>query len=188
MKLQQKYFILFVLFGLLSGCNKDDEESESPNYGAEFFECKINGEPFQAVSDFTCSGPRFDYYPESFMSVPKGYMLLAGKDCAESPLCAIRIYGYNNTLGDINFEKPGSAANSISPFYSYFDNSNPDVFLFEQLISGSVDIEQLIPRADGNSPLGTISGTFEFVVTDDMSKDTIRVTEGRFRFDVPQIF
>jgi len=49
-------------------------------------------------------------------------------------------------------------------------------------------IGQFIPRESGNSPLGTIKGTFEFTVTDEIGIDTIHVTEGRFRFDVPQIF
>jgi len=49
-------------------------------------------------------------------------------------------------------------------------------------------IEEFIPRASGNSPFGTIKGTFEFIVTDEIGIDTIHVTGGRFRFDVPQIF
>lgn len=51
-----------------------------------------------------------------------------------------------------------------------------------------MNIEQFLPRENGSSPLGTVKGTFEFTVTDEIGIDTIQITEGRFRFDVPQIF
>lgn len=189
MKHPSKIFFIFLIICLsANSCKKDDDDKpDEPNYGPEYFECKINGEPFQAVSDFTCSGPRFNYYPEAFMGVPEGYMLLAGKDCINSPLCAIRIYGYDQSLGEMNFSNP-VYADSISPFYSYFTDDNPDVILLDQLVNGVIVVEQLIPRESGNSPLGSIKGTFEFTVSDEQGIDTIRVTEGRFRFDVPQIF
>src|SRR5690606_9678695 len=94
---------------------------------------------------FQCSGPRFDYYPEPFMGVPEGYMLLAGKDCYNSPLCAIRIYGYQGQLGMLNFYNP-AIADSVSPFYSYFDDNEPEGIIRENLVDGYVNIEQLVPR------------------------------------------
>ncbi len=63
-----------------------------------------------------------------------------------------------------------------------------EIFLYENLIDGYMDIEHFIPRKDNNSPFGSIKGTFEFTVTDEARMDTMRITNGRFRFDVPQIF
>lgn len=182
--------ITFLTIGILtlSQCKNDDDKPDKPNYGIQYFECKINGEPFQAVSiPFQCSGPRFDYYPEAFMSVPEGYMLLAGKDCINSPTCGIRIFGFTGELGAINFVNP-TRADSILPYHRTYPGDSLESILYDQMIDGSLIIQELIPRESGSSSFGTINGTFEFTVTDEVGLDTIHVTEGRFRFDVPQIF
>lgn len=180
-------FLILLLF-FLNACDEDDDQPEPPNYGIEYFECKINGEPFQAVSiPFQCSGPRFDYYPESFMSVPEGYMALGGVHCPTYNSVAIRVFGYQQDTGYIDFVDP-IVVDSLSPYYSFDADSLSPRILYENLVDGSIVINEIIPRASGNSPFGTISGTFEFTVTDEIGIDTIHVTEGRFRFDVPQIF
>jgi len=180
--------LLFLLLFFLNACDEDDDQPEPPNYGIEYFECKINGEPFQAVSiPFQCSGPRFDYYPEAFMSVPQGYMLLAGKDCINSPTCGIRIFGFTGENGAINFVNP-TRADSILPYHRAYPGDSLESILYDEMIDGSLVIQELVPRESGTSPFGTIKGTFEFTVTAEIGIDTIHVTEGRFRFDVPQIF
>ena len=76
MKHYSTYLFLFLLLFFLNACDEDDDQPEPPNYSIEYFECKINGEPFQAVSiPFQCTGPRFDYYPEAFMDIPEGHMI-----------------------------------------------------------------------------------------------------------------
>ena len=190
MKHPSKIFFIFLIICLsANSCKKDDDDKpDEPNYGPEYFECKINGEPFQAVSiPFQCSGPRFDYYPEAFMSVPEGYMALGGVHCPTYNSVAIRVFGYEQDTGYIDFVDP-IVVDSISPYYSFDADSLSPRILYENLVDGSIVLHEIIPRESGNSPLGTISGTFEFTVTDETGIDTIHVTEGRFRFDVPQIF
>ena len=190
MKVLQKipYLLLFILVTTLSACNEDDDKPKESDNKLQYFECKINGEFFQAVSIFfQCDGPQFDYYPEAYMGVPEGYMVLGGIHCPTYNAVAIRIYGYERDTGYFNFVNP-IKVDSISPFYSFDPDSISPRILYEELINGNVNIEQLVPRASGNSPFGTIKGTFEFTVTDEQGIDTIHVTEGRFRFDVPQIF
>jgi hypothetical protein len=173
---------------LNTSCKNDDDKPDEPNYGIEYFECKINGEPFQAVSiPFQCSGPVFDYYPEPFLSVPAKSMYLAGIHCPTYDAIGIGIFGYNEELGSINFNE-ATIVDSVLVYYSYDPDSLSSRILYENLIDGNINIEELIPRASGNSRLGTIKGTFEFTVTDETGMDTIHVTDGRFRFDVPQIF
>src|SRR5690554_6629887 len=53
---------------------------------------------------------------------------------------------------------------------------------------GQMNIEQFSPKENGDSPLGTFQGTFQFTVTNEIGIDSIRISEGRFRFDIPQIF
>ena len=181
-------FFLFLSLTILASCKEDDDKPDKPNYGIQYFECKINGEFFQAISiPFQCSGPRFDYYPEPFMSVPEGYMLLAGKDCVNSSSCGIRIFGYDGKEGWLDFLEP-MTADSIFPYHRSYPSDSLESVLYDQLVDGHVFIEQLLPRVSGSSPFGTIKGTFEYTVTDELGIDTICITEGSFRFDVPQIF
>jgi len=121
------------------------------------------------------------------MDIPEGYMLLAGKNCIESHTCGIRIYGYSGDEGLIDFLSP-ITTDSILPYHRSYPSDSTESILYDQLVQGYVNIDEIVPRQSGNSPLGTIKGTFEFTVTDESGIDTIRVTEGRFRFDVPQIF
>ena len=190
MRVLQKipYLLLFILVTTLSACKEDDDKPDKPDNKLQYFECKINGEFFQAVSiPFQCTGPRFDYYPEAYLNVPEGYMLLAGKDCINSQTCGIRIFGFTGEEGSINFLNP-TRADSILPYHRVYPGDSLESILYDKMIEGSLNIEELKPRESGNTPLGTIKGTFEFTLTDDSGLDTIRVTNGRFRFDVPQIF
>jgi len=187
MKQLKNYTFFVFLLVLLAACKKDDEP-DSPNYGAEYFECKINGEPFQAVSiPFQCSGPRFDYYPEQYLSIPAKSMSLIGIHCPTYNAVGIGIFGYNEELGSINFDETTNV-DSVSVYHRAYPGDSLESILYDQMIDGSLNIQELIPRESGTSPLGTIKGSFEFTVTDESEIDTIYITEGRFRFDVPQIF
>jgi len=186
MKHYSTLLLLFLLLFFLNACDEDDDQPDEPNYGAEYFECKINGEPFQAVSDFTCSGPQFDYYPESFMDIPEGYAFFSGRHCPSGEAAVIRINGLEHQTGLLLFNEP-TFADSIFPLYRYIE-ADGSIIKFETLVNGQIYIEQFEPRVSGTAPLGTIKGTFEYTVTNELGMDTIRVTEGRFRFDVPQIF
>ena len=186
MKQFKNYTFLLLLILFLVACKKDDDEPDTNNRGIEFFECKINGEPFKATSNFGCTGPRFDYYPEAFMDVPQGYALFRGRNCSTSEAALVRINGLEHKTGILLFNEP-AFADSIFPLYRYIDTDGA-IIKMETVIDGQLEIEQFEARVSGNSPLGTVKGTFEFTVTDESGIDTIRVTEGRFRFDVPQIF
>ena len=190
MRVLQKipYLLLFLFVATLSACKEDDDKPKESDNKLQYFECKINGEFFQAVSiPFQCTGPRFDYYPQEYLNIPAKSMSLVGIHCPTYDGVGIGIFGYNEEIGTINFND-ATIVDSILVYYSHDPDSISPRILYEELIDGNVNIEQLVPRASGNSPFGTIKGTFEFTVTDEQGIDTIRVTEGRFRFDVPQIF
>lgn len=171
----------------LSECKKKNDKQDEPNYGAEYFKCKVNGVDFDAHSTFSCDGQHFHYYPEAYLSTPAKYMVFGGRNCSEFSNISIRINGMEHSTGTLNFLNP-AFADSIFPFYKYVNPEDSVIFLVENLIDGEMNIEQFIPRADVSSPYGTIKGTFNFTVTDENAVDTFRITDGSFRFDVPQIF
>ncbi|NEN25601.1 hypothetical protein G3O08_19085 [Cryomorpha ignava] len=181
-----KITLLTISILTLSQCKDDDDKPEKPNYGAEYFKCKVNGLEFQTPSDFSCDGKYFNYYPEAYGGNEAGYMVMSGTNCPTYTYVTIRIYGLLPTTGHLDFLTP-AFADSISPFYNYTAADSTST-IYEQLIDGEMNIEQFIPRADGSSPYGTIKGTFHFTVTDTNALDTFRITDGSFRFDVPQIF
>ncbi len=47
-------------------CKKDDDNGnpEDSDSFSEYFTCKVNGVDFFPLSDFTCNGKLFGYYPE----------------------------------------------------------------------------------------------------------------------------
>jgi len=180
MKTNFNIFIILCIMTMLVGCNKEDDSADN-TAKFEYFECKINGEFFRAVSDFTCSGTRWDYYPKPYQDLPAGAASFTGRDCSTDITLSIGMHGLEHQTGQINFLEP-SFADSVFPVYI------SDFVIYKNLVSGSMIINQFEPRENGSGPLGWIQGTFELVVTDDNSSDTIRVTEGRFGFDVPQIF
>ncbi|NEN24372.1 hypothetical protein G3O08_12735 [Cryomorpha ignava] len=182
-----KITFLFVCLLSLSQCKEDDDKPEEPNYGAEYFKCKVNGVEFDAHSTFSCDGRKFNYYPEAYLSTPAQYMVFGGRNCSEFSSVTIRINGMDHSTGLLNFLAP-THADSIFPYYSYFDLQDSVFVIAENLVEGEMNIEQFIPRVDGSSPYGTIKGTFNFTVTDENAVDTFRITNGQFRFDVPQIF
>lgn len=184
MKYYSTYLFLFLLLFFLNACDEDDDKPEPPNYVIEYFECKINGEPFQAVSiPFQCSGPRFDYYPEDFMDIPEGHMTFGGRNCVDTTLLFLRFYGMSQDASGPTSLIDLSYADSCSPVFRFSDFTT-----YENLIDGSMNIEEFTPRESGTSPFGVMRGTFELRLTNDQNTDTLTITEGRFNYDVPQIF
>ena len=182
------YFFLFLSLSMLASCKEDDDRPDKPNYGIQYFECKINGEPLEVSSNpFTCNGIYFNYYPEPYLNSPAGYAIFRGRSCQTYTGAAIRMYGLEHETGELNFMEP-AFADSVFPYYRFNDPVNGESVIYEKLISGRMHIEEFIPRKSGSSPFGTIKGTFEFTVTDELGIDTIDITDGSFRFDVPQIF
>jgi len=114
-------------------------------------------------------------------------MSLVGIHCPTYNAVGIGVFGYNEEPGVINFTET-TDVDSVSVYHRAYPGDSLESVLYEIMIDGFLNIEELKPRESGSSPFGTIKGTFEFTVTDEIGIDTIHVTEGRFRFDVPQIF
>ncbi|MCH2216350.1 MAG: hypothetical protein MK086_14380 [Flavobacteriales bacterium] len=114
-------------------------------------------------------------------------MVLGAIDCINFETIGIRIQGVDPEFtGQINMTK-SMEVDSCFPFFRYAILELDTSILSEQLLAGSITFNELTPRFVGDSPYGSISGTFKFDLIDTLT-DTLRFTEGRFRFDVPQIF
>lgn len=189
MKLLLLIFSAVLLLASLSACKNDDDSPQTPNYGAEYFECKVNGEDFvpQGIP-FACDPFLFNYYPEPYLGSNAGYTIIRGLNCFTDQSVGIRVYGLVPSEGILDFVNP-IIADSVSPYQGFFNWSDSTLTTIECLVDGQMVIEHFIPREPGaNTPSGSIKGTFNFSVTDSLNTDTFHITDGRFRFNVPQVF
>lgn len=94
----------------------------------------------------------------------------------------------------------------IDPFTGYLDFLNPapgdscapvvlggelmggQLVVYNRLIEGSINVAEFSPRQPNNGDFGTFKGTFEFTVTHDTIETVYEVTNGEFRFAVPNIW
>ncbi len=80
----------------------------------------------------------------------------------------------------------GLFADSISPAYwSVPAETVNGIVLYDSLIPGYFNVASFTPRQPNNGPFGKIEGTFEFTVTNENKDSTIYITDGAFRFKVP---
>jgi hypothetical protein len=190
MKHPTKILLLFILIFLTANsCKKDDDDNpsnDSDNF-SEYFKCKINGVEFTTRSDFNCNGERFYYYPAGAGGLDEAYILLAGTDCSEDRDVALRVFNPTIPILGLNEILLPESADSISPIYYYYDSIGDGV-AFDQTVSGHMNIIEFTPRDSTTMEFGKIEGTFEFVVSNEALDSTIHVTEGSFRFKVPNFW
>lgn len=185
MKKLTKPFLIFILLSLTAGSCKKDDDDDSDNF-SEYFYCKINGEEFQTRSTFICNSRTFYYYPAGTAGLPDDYILISGKHCPSNKSVTIRLYNPVPTTGYLHFLEP-AFADSCSPFYRHTSEEGLYIMM-ENLISGSMNIETFTPRDSITLEEGRIEGTFEFSVTNENQDSIIHITEGVFRFKVPNMW
>jgi hypothetical protein len=128
----------------------------------------------------------FSYFPQGGIGSDENYMVIRGRDCPTDQVLMMRFDQFIPNESLINFLSP-TYADSCYPLY--IGHVPEQGFIeYETLLNGSMELTTMTPYDWDSETPGKIEGTFEFTVTDERGIDTIRVTEGRFRFDVPQIF
>jgi|SRR5690554_1841552 len=185
MKHRKIFLALCALLAMSSSCEKDDDLRDDSSFG-EYFTCKINGVEFKPQGTFTCNNLKFYYYQEALGGVEPNYMLLSGYDCPQAKGVSLRLFGIDHQTGYLNFLKP-TYADSCSPAFIHFVEPGYIVEM-ENLISGSMNITTFTPRDSITHRLGKIEGTFEFTVANEENDSVIHVTDGAFRFKVPNIW
>jgi hypothetical protein len=187
---KQFIFSLFILCLSFSYCKKGDNDQSSGGQGdnfSEYFTCKINGEEFDPRGDFICINETFYYYPAGTGGLEEAYMLISGTDCPTDLTISLRIFNpIVPSTGSFDFEEH-QFADSVSPGILHFV-SNGSINRFEDLASGSITINTFTPRDSVTMEFGKIEGTFEFMVTNESQDSTVQVTDGAFRFRVPNFW
>ncbi len=189
MKHLTKTFLILLLLSLSAGsCKKDDDDNPNNNSDnfSEFFYCKINGEEFRPQGSFTCNNQVFYYYHEETAGISAGYLLIRGRDCPTGRNVRIRISGLSPETGFLDFSAP-AFADSCFPGYVHFVNEQNEIHM-EHLLAGSATITTFTPRDSVSLEYGRIEGTFEFSVTNENQDSIIHITEGAFRFKVPNMW
>ncbi|NEN25604.1 hypothetical protein G3O08_19100 [Cryomorpha ignava] len=174
-------FLFLSLTAIFSSCKKDNNDWTPPRSG-DYFTCLINGERFETEGSFNCSGDQFSYYPAGTAGMEESYLLFKGRICNIGKSVAIRMSGVEPFTGTLNMVE-STLVDSCFPYVWL----RADQF-YEQLQSGTLIVEEFTPRQPNNGPFGNFEGTFEFVVSNDTLDSVIHITEGQFRFRVPNIW
>ena len=111
-------------------------------------------------------------------------MLIKGENCPQSRILTIRLFGMEHQTGYLDFLEP-TFADSCSPAYIHFIETG-NILEVNDLISGSMNITTFTPRDSITQKLGKIEGTFEFTIAN--QDTTLYITDGAFRFKVPNIW
>ena len=115
-------------------------------------------------------------------------MVISGRDCPTGESVALRFEGIEPNTGYLDFEFP-SYADTCFPIYrnGYLVTDSPVVY-YDHMIAGSMNITTFTPRDSITEKLGKIEGTFEFSVANEENDSIIHITDGAFRFKVPNIW
>ncbi|NEN25173.1 hypothetical protein G3O08_16855 [Cryomorpha ignava] len=139
---------------------------------------------FNPTGTFNCNNLGFYYYGANTGGLDDKYMVIFGKDCPASQTMAIRLFGMEHQAGYLDFLQP-SFADSCSPAFIHYIEPGYEIEM-DSLISGSMNITTFTPRDSISEKLGKLEGTFEFTIANQDS--IIHVTDGAFRFKVPNIW
>jgi hypothetical protein len=142
----------------------------------------VNGERLESSSSFNCSGETFWYYPAGTVGgIDSSVISLRGIDCDanDQPVVIIGLRGYEPFTGYLDFlnTEPGDSCQPVVV--------HGNLIAYDKLIEGWIDVEEFSPRQPNNGDFGTFKGTFGFTVTHDTIETVYEVTDGEFRFAVP---
>lgn len=186
-KIRYLFLISVILATSFSCCKDDDNKPSDQNENfSEYFTCKINGVEFDPKGTFNCNNLSFYYYQQETGGVPAGSMLLSGRDCVNLQTVALRLNGFIPNTGILEFGNPAFADSCFALYRHSIEGQG--VFLFQNTISGNIHISVLTPRDTVTQKLGKIEGTFEFKVANENNDSIIYITDGAFRFKVPNVW
>ncbi len=179
--------ISMALVTFLSCCKDDDDDAPNGEHFAELFTCKINGVEFRTIPTFYCNDEVFYFYEAGMGGLEDSYMLMSGVDCPNHLSVGLRNFGIIYGTGYLDFNQP-TFADSCSPYIRHSPGPDIGILLFDSLISGGMNITTFTPRDSVTQRLGKIEGTFEFTVANEELDSVVHVTDGYFRFKVPNVW
>jgi hypothetical protein len=182
MKQLTALLLTLYLIAFATSCKKDGDNDWTPPRTGDYFTCLVNGERFETEGSFSCSSKTFYYYPDGTTGLDDSYLVFSGKNCESGHSVILRFLSVHPFEGTINFLAPVQA-DSCSPMYRVSSQLK-----YETLISGNMIVTEFSPREDGQSEFGNFEGTFEFSVKNDTIDTVINITDGQFRYAVPNIW
>jgi len=164
---------------LLMSCEEIFEENEAEN-GTEYLEFKVDGKQFESAGiPAQCNALNFTYFPEAYLDLPPGYMVMGASNCVDSTSLSLTFqrvtaeYTGSSSLEFLNF------AESFTPLFRVGNST-----IYNRLLDGTITIDQFTGSKKRVS--GRLTGTFEMRLTDFEKTDTLTITEGRFSFFISQ--
>lgn len=170
-------------------CCKDDDDNPPGNGDSfsEYFTCKINGVEFNTNSTFYCNGTSFYFYEAGMGGLENSYMIIRGESCPDHLSIGLRNFGMTINTGYLDFNQP-TYADSCSPYVRQSFGPEIETLVFDSLIIGNMNITTFTPRDSITQKLGKLEGTFEFSVANEENDSIVHITDGAFRFKVPNIW
>ncbi|MCZ4410108.1 hypothetical protein O3Q51_14895 [Cryomorphaceae bacterium 1068] len=155
-------------------------EDDAQNLGEEYFECKINGEPFEGIGiPAQCNKLTFDYFPEPYLDLPAGYMAMGANNCVDTMSFLLTFQGISPEANGMTSLGSLSYADAFRPSLRLTNNTT-----YDRLLDGSFKIDQFNGRKKHGA--GRLTGTFEMRLIDSEKTDTLTITDGRFNFYITQ--
>lgn len=180
MKHPTKIFLFFILICLsANSCKKDDDNDWSPPPSGDYFTCLIDGQRFETQSSFNCRDELFSYYSAGVAGFDESYLLAYGRNCESGSTVAIRMSDINPGTGYYDLTDT-IIADSSFPVYRIGYHTH-----YETLESGFIQIDEFSLRESPNGDFGNFQGSFGFVLRNDSLQTSVNITEGQFRFEVP---
>ena len=168
-----------------SRCKKDDTPPNENIYASfrSYFSCYINGEYFEPKGMFGCHKMSVTYYENNYYNLGEGFLRFNGRNC----LADSADYWAIGIVLDGVF-KPETVDLSNKRVHSVYvlggwDSINNTDYQFNNMVSGKLIIDKLVPHVTGESN-GVVIGTFDFTVHNNQG-DTARVTNGKFGMKLP---
>jgi hypothetical protein len=184
MKQINAFLLTLFIIVLATSCKKDDGNDWNPPRTGDYFTCLVNGERFETEGSFNCSSKTFYYYPEGSVGLDDSYLVAGGTNCETSEAVNLRFEGITPITGYFDLTDT-LVADSCFPIYTRVLSLNG---FYDQLQSGYIDIAEFSPRNDGQGEFGNFEGRFAFTVGHDSLETIYEITEGQFRFAVPNIW
>ena len=180
-----KISALLVFLSIIS-CDEKEEPANDNPYASfrSYFNCYINGEYFESKGKFGCHKNRVTYYLDDYFNDKAGFFQTSGRNCI-AELNEPNMVGFS--MGELlEPETIDLFANErIRNVYvgGVYDSIIKDRIYYNQVISGQLHIEKLVPHVPGER-VGVVIGTFEFILHNGEG-DTARVSNGKFGMALP---
>ncbi len=177
---QFKSILVCALLALLFSSCEETFEGDNAENGIEYMEFKVDGEQFISEGiPSQCNALQFNYFPEPYLDLPAGFMVIGASDCPDSTSLTFEFQEVSPEYTGTSSLESLSFASSVKPTFR-----SENGIVYNRLLDGTITIDQFTGNKKHHS--GRLTGTFEMRLIDFEKSDTLHITEGKFNFFVTQ--